>query len=1070
MSTLLAGVVATISLAAPCLGSGSAIGLAGAWECRLDPANEGREAGWAASALGGSMWLPGTTDQAGLGTPAPGPAHGHLTRPTTYTGAAWYGREITVPASWAGKHVELFLERCHWASELWLDGARVGECDSLSTPRIYDLSAALTPGKHRLAIRVDNTYRLEIGNWAHAITDETQTNWNGIVGRIELRASDPVRITRIVAAPDLSLPGFHVRVVLANGATADVNGLLRIRVPSEDGGSTLASQERAFEAGAGGESVADFELQLPSAAPVWEEWEGNLLRIEASFEAASGSGERYSGSRSLVTGLREFGARGSQFVLNGRPFLVRGNLECCIFPLTGHPPMEIAEWERALAIQRDCGLNNVRFHSWCPPEAAFVAADRLGMTLQVELPAWTSIGTNAAVDDFLVREGLRILDAYGNHPSFTMLCLGNELSGSFEAMDGIIEKLRAHDPRPMYTFSSDNGRFEPGPVADYLEGYRTKAGLLRIPGDGAHFPDGPRTDFDYRERIAAVDKPVIAHELGQWVTYPSYREIDSYTGVLKPRSLEGFREALATSGRGDRAEAFERASGQLAWRAYKEDIEAFLRTPGCGGFQLLSLQDFPGQYEALVGAYDSRWNPKGFLEPAEMRRFCGPTVPLARLPKLVWRANEVLTAEVELAHYGKEPLLAVPCSWRLTDGSGSEVAKGDLRRHDAPCGAVTRLGELRADLSKVDAPARLSLEVTAGETANSWEVWVYPTEIDESVPEPVRLATEWGPEVEAALAAGERVALFLPRDFDGEATVPTQWFPVFWSFAMFTGQPGTCGMLLDPQHPALAGFPSDEFSNWQWWELLQGGQCLDLAGLPEALRPIVEGIDDFHRNLRLAAVLECRVGEGRLLVSSLDLLSDLERRPVAAQLRRSLLDYAASDGFAPNVSVETEALTGLLRGKPPLPTVESPEGLDRAVLHVEAAALLATPSVDVPWESAGDRILRRAEGFDYAVQASGSWLDEVDSAWHGGRLEVTCEVPAGWEGTLYVRWADWNELGRWGVVSYGGASYRLGAHAGGLWSAFPVTAEQSADGRIEVSAECRAGPNLMVSDVALTPR
>lgn len=1060
---------ARASAAGPEAGPAHALTLAGTWRFQLDPADAGHAEGWFARELPDSIYLPGTTDEAHVGVRATEPAKGHLTREWSYVGPAWFQREVAIPESWTGKRVELFLERCHWQTEVWVDEAPQGMRNSLVAPHTYDLTTALTPGKHRLTICVDNTYRINVGGWAHSVTDETQTNWNGIIGRIELRATDPLWIDSLAAYPSLTMHGISARVTLRSEGMAAATGALVARIVEPGSGSVLAQWEQPVRLGAEGEQTLEGLMELPSAAPQWDEWEGNVLRLEATLEA-TGDGRSLRDTRAVDVGLREFGARGTQFTLNGRPFFVRGNLECCIFPLTGHPPMDAAEWDRVFGLAREYGLNNVRFHSWCPPEAAFDAADRAGMTMQVELPVWTSVGTDPKVDDFMRAEGQRILEAYGSHPSFTMLCLGNELSGDFGVMDAMVEEFQAADPRHLYTFASDCNRLEPGPVSDYLEGYATKAGPIRINGDGAHFASGPTTDYDYASRLAPLTVPFIAHELGQWVTYPSYDEVGSYTGVLKPRSLEGFRQTLADHGMLDQARAFENASGKLAWLLYKEEMETLYRTPRCGGFQLLSLQDFPGQSEALVGLLDSRWRSKGILTPREMRRFCAPTVALARLPRFVWRSGETLTARAEVAHYGKEALQAVPCSWSLRDQAFGVVAGGDFGPKDLPLGEVTTLGEVSAPLSSVREAKQLTLTVRAGEVENSWDVWVYPDAVDESVPAGVTVASEWGEDVAGALARGERVALLLPRGFQGERAIATRFLPVFWSFAMFAGQNATDGLLCDPAHPALAGFPTQHFANWQWWELLEGACYLDLTGTPEALRPVVQGIDDFHRNLKLGAVLECRVGEGKLLVSSLDLTSDLDKRPVARQLRRSLLDYAAGDRFQPTVSLEPDLAAGLVRTYPPLPTVTEPVGLDRAVLRLTAAGKLTESKVSRPWSAELDEVLARAEGFDYAVNASGVWLDETDSAWHGGRMEVDVTVPRGFAGTLYVRWHDWNRNGRRGIVRCEGIAYRLEDHAAGLWSALEVTPADTADGTVSLSSETLAGPNLMITDLALVPR
>jgi hypothetical protein len=392
--------------------------------------------------------------------------------------------------------------------------------------------------------------------------------------------------------------------------------------------------------------------------------------------------------------------------------------------------------------------------------------------------------------------------------------------------------------------------------------------------------------------------------LGQWVTYPDFSEIAKYTGVLKPRNLEAFRAKAEEQGLAEQAPAFQQASGRFAWKLYKEDIEACLRTPELGGYQLLQLQDFPGQGEALIGLLDSFWDSKGLLSAAGMRRFAGPTVPLARFPKFVWMSDETFHAQALVSHWGKETL-AGPAGWTLWDGK-TLLAHGSLNMPAVAPGTVARLGEIRASLASIQQARQLRLSIEVGAFANDWDLWVYPKTLELPKPEGV-LVTESFEEAQKRLAEGGRV-VWLARKAH---TTPLRFLPVFWSLTWFPKQPGEMGVLCNPRHPALAGFPTEFHSNFQWYELMQNGQAFVLDGQPQALRPIVQVMDDYHRNLRLAAVVEARVGTGRLLAVSLDVSSHLDARPVARQLRAALIAYAASEAFNPAVELDGAALERL---------------------------------------------------------------------------------------------------------------------------------------------------------------
>lgn len=844
-----------------------AAGLLPAQSSRLDLSGE-----W--NFEGGRIFLPGSTDQAGYGRKTEGPEKGWLSRPAVFEGTVHFERSILIPETWRGQHITLFLERAHWQTTLEVDGQTLGTRNSLSTPHIYEVSQVLTPGLHKLRIEVDNTYRIDVGRDAHSVGEHTQTNWNGIIGRIELRATPPVWIEDA----QIYSQG-RVEVTLRNSTGHPVDVELRA-------GNTFL-KVAALDA----ERKVVLTLPPDPAAKKWDEYEGNLQSLELTLTAGAIT-QRYQ----LNYGIREFTTTAGQFRLNGRPLLLRATLECSIFPLTGYPPTTEAAWDRLYRIAREHGLNSFRFHSWCPPEAAFAAADRAGFLLYVELPVWSGkAGLDEKLDAFMRQEGFRILRTYGNHPSFVAMGLGNELRGDFKFMDNLVGEFIQADPRRLFTFSADYVRKVPGETSEFFIAQSTKGGYLRIHGDRwDKTPTG--TDLDYARRLEGITVPVVAHELGQWVTYPDYREISKYTGVLKPRNLEAFRARLEAQGMLDQAEAFQQASGRFAWQLYKEDIESVLRTPSIGGYQLLQLQDFPGQGEALIGLLDSFWDSKGLLTPQQMNNFAGPVVPLARFSKFVWTSDETFTAKTEVANYGKRPL-AGAARWTLTSESGQSLATGTVPSVKAPVGELTPLAEIRVPLAAVQQASRLKLTVALAGYQNDWEIWVYPKQVETPKPEGV-LVTSSLDAARQALERGGRV-LLLART----AGIPMSFQPVFWSLSWFPKQSGTMGILCDPAHPALKGFPNEGHSNWQWWELTHESRSFLLDNQPLALRPLVQVIDDYHRNHRMGAVVEARVGQGRLLAVSLDIESDLDHRPVARQLYRSLLDYTGSAAFAPTVEL-----------------------------------------------------------------------------------------------------------------------------------------------------------------------
>lgn len=922
------------------------ISLAGDWRFRLDRLDAGERERWFAQSLPDRVRLPGGLAEQGIGDPPSleTPWIGRIQNPEWfkapefaryatadnfkfpywltperhYVGAAWFEREIDIPAGWADRRVVLGLERTHWETRVWIDENFRGASNALATPHEYDLGA-LAPGRHRLAIRVDNRLVVDVGVNSHSVSDHTQGNWLGIVGRIELRATPRIWIEDLQLFPDRRAKSVRVHGRVGNVTGQRATAKLQLRLHPASGSAVLGSADVTTDCPAGG---GDFTATVNCRTEIeaWDEFNPRRYALTAQLGES-----READRRRVEFGFRDLAIDGTQFVLNGRKTFFRGTLECAIFPRTGHPPTDVESWRKVMRAAKAHGLNMLRFHSWCPPEAAFAAADELGMYLHVECSSWanqsTSLGDGKPIDAWIYAEADRILRHYGNHPSFVLLLYGNEPGGKGRNayLARWVGHYRARDPRRLY--SSGAG----WPELAENECHVIAEPRIQAWGGGLKSRINarpPETTTDYRGSIAKRTVPVISHEIGQWCVYPNFAEIPKYTGYLKARNFEIFRDQLAAHQMAGQAHAFLLASGKLQTLCYKEDIESALRTPGMGGFQLLDLHDFPGQGTALVGVLDPFWEEKGYVTPAAFRRFCNATVPLARLAKRVFTADEKLEAALEIAHFGPAPLARAEMQWRLVDDRGRSVAQGSLPRADVPIGNGTAIGRVQVDLRSIPAPARYRLVAGVRGTPfeNDWDVWVYPSKLDTTAEPGIRMAGELDPAAVAALARGERVLLLVPparvRNAERDPVV-LGFSSIFWNTAWTKRQPPTTlGILCDPKHPALAGFPTDSHSNWQWWYVIHRARAMILDDLPPELRPTIQVIDDWFTARRLGLAFEARVGGGRLLVCSVDLQSEPEADPVRRQLRDSLLRYMRSEKFQPRVEVSVDKVRGLMRSVP----------------------------------------------------------------------------------------------------------------------------------------------------------
>ncbi len=921
---------------------GTRIDLAGEWTFQIDSLDKGVEQKWYGTKLGDKISLPGSMTTNGKGnaisvnTPWTGsifdsawfkePEYAKYRQPGNikvpfwlqparyYKGAAWYQKTVTIPSSWNERYIELFIERSHWETTLWIDTTRIGMQNSLGTPHVFDLSKYLAPGDHQITIRIDNRVKeFNVGPNSHSITDHTQGNWNGMIGELAINARPAVHIGEVKLFPDVKNNKLVVRMTVDNASATTDKVSVQLMVTT-DNPETEKLKPLTKEVEINGEST-NLELTYPMGDNplLWDEFHPHLYDLKITLTSESGSAEE----KKITFGMRDFSTQGTQFTINGNPTFLRGTLECAIFPKTGYPATDEKEWTRILEICRSYGLNHLRFHSWTPPEAAFNVADRLGFYLQVECSSWANqgapIGDGNGIDKYIYDESNRVTNTFGNHPSFCMMTYGNEPGGDnhIKYLTDFVNYWKAKDTRRLYTSGAG------WPVIPENDYNSTSSPRIQLWGDGLKSiinSQPPRSDYDWSTIIEKFRQPTVSHEIGQWCVYPDFKEMSQYDGVMKPKNFEIFKETLDKNGMSNLADSFLMASGKLQALCYKADIEAALRTPGFGGFQLLDLHDFPGQGTALVGVLNPFWKSKGYISPEEYSAFCNSTVPLARLPKMIFLNSEELNVPIEISHFGEASLKDVVPSWSIKNDSGKILFQGNLGRTDIPLGNAFKLGEIRQSLTAVDQPGKLTLTVSVDSYKNSWDLFVYPALLP-NTEDGILVTQQLDSKALDVLNKGGKVLLTIKKGSvkaEGGGNVQIGFSSIFWNTAWTNGQPPhTLGILCDPKHPALAAFPTQYHSNWQWWDAMSHSNAIRLDAVALNLPPIVRVIDDWVTARPLGLIFECKVGKGKLIVSGIDLLSDQKKRPEARQLLYSLKKYMAGEKFAPATEARYEDIKKL---------------------------------------------------------------------------------------------------------------------------------------------------------------
>jgi hypothetical protein len=597
--------------------------------------------------------------------------------------------------------------------------------------------------------------------------------------------------------------------------------------------------------------------------------------------------------------------------------------------------MDEASWERVFRICRQYGLNHMRFHSYCPPEAAFKAADRVGFYLQPEGPSWPNhgpkLGLGQPIDKYLMNETITMSKYYGNSPSFCMMACGNEPSGRWvEWVSKFVDYWKATDSRRVYTGASVGNSWQWQP----LNQYHVKAGARGLTWKD----DMPESYSDFRSRIDTVRQPYISHEMGQWCAFPNFNEIRKYTGVNKAKNFEIFRDILADNDMADEAHNFMMASGKLQALCYKNEIEKTLRTPDYAGFQMLSLNDYSGQGTALVGVLDVFFDEKGYIDANQFRRFCSPTVPLARIQKFVYTNDETFHADIEVAHFGQSSMKQAHTTYSIKDQYGKIYAHGLLSTQDIPIDNNIHLGSVDFKLKEITKPQKLNLEVRiAGTSAiNDWNFWVYPAKETLNQGEVYTTDTLDAKALDILQNGGKVLITAAGKIKYGKEVV--QYFtPVFWNTSWFKMRPPhTTGIFVNNYHPLFHEFPTDYYSDLQWWELLNKAQVMQFTGFPKGFRPTIQSIDTWFVSRKLGMLFEAKVLNGKLMMTSMDITSQPNKRIVARQMHKAILDYMNSDQFRPATRVAPKQIQELftkVAGAVKNYTNESPDELRPKIIR-----------------------------------------------------------------------------------------------------------------------------------------
>ena len=850
------------------------IDLSGQWQVKLDAEKQETMP----QAYPETMMLPGTTSAAGLGMPNPAKETGCLTDAYRFEGAAWFMRTFTA-GDWTGEQTMLTLERTR-KTTVYLDGRPIGHQESLCTPHRYFLPP-VHAGEHTLVIRVDNTDYPTRGG--HLTSPDTQSNWNGITGEISLTVAHTL-LTDLTVRPDLRRGCLRVHGHII-GAPDGVAGIV---LPGQM--EHLLPYRRG---------VLDGECPLKGNEAFWDEAHPEIHTISIDLD-----GDVYE----TTFGLRDVRTLGRRLLINGRETFLRGKVDNLLYPKTGYTPTDVASWMTILGIAKEYGINHYRYHTACPPDAAFTAADLLGVYMAPELPFWGTVaeegeeGYDERERDFLFQEGFRILREYGHHPSFLWLSLGNELWGSKDVLNRMMRAYREADDTKLYSSGANNYQFVPDVLDEENVFVGVRLGRERLIRGSYAMCDAPqgivqttapesvsnydasivpetlgqsgeagKVQIQYGTGVKEVDAqsadalipdvPVISHEVGQYVFYPDFSEISRYTGPLKPRNIEAMRENLERAGLYGEHEAFFRQTGHLAVECYKREIETLLRSREVSGFQLLDLQDYTGQGTALVGVLNAMMENKGLISAEKWREFCAGTVVLGEFASFTGMMGEDIRFDVQISECDPEKQhTCIRCT--LMDGErelyACDVTPGARQGRLTDAVSVTFPAECYRDAMQERITGLTVVLTLEDGTRNHYPIWLIP-QVDIRI---TREGIEKDGRMVAFVSAEEKAdgaTIVVPS---AEGQLPAEYCTDFWCYPMFRsisesmGKPvpvGTMGLSIDTASPLLKRFAQEDYTTPAWYAILQTAH---VQRLPADIHPAVQMIDNTERCARLGILYQ----------------------------------------------------------------------------------------------------------------------------------------------------------------------------------------------------------------------
>jgi len=901
------------------------VDLNGTWEFKLDKEGVGTTQGWheGQGTFDRTIQIPGVPQAQGIGTPNYRQKHQFLD-------PFWVRRKFQMPAITSGQRVWLRLGGVLPAAAVYLNGAYVGYTKSSRTQQRVDVTEFVKPGiENLMAIKVCDFPKVRLDGiyeW-----QEVSMIWSGVYRPVCLEITDQVSLIDEYIQPRLVQSKTDVSFTLSHPSPSPLRVVLR----AMDGKRVIGSTTVTVPAG---KTEGSAEVKLGKFI-TWYPTHPKLYTMETLIYR--GGGPQPIDKGGLRFGMREIATTTNKFMLNGKPIYVRCMGDIALYLDTIAPPVDLNWYLPRLKLARDFGINmgKVCVEMWSQD---FVeAADEAGIMLIQEVPF--GVGPGLRANRYTINQEFRNYFSYEldglvkqsrNHASVVSYSMSSELEFGQQTQESF--NFFSRD------FTSQAKKLAPHALAidctGYVDSIKTAKGDRITDFYASIIPTWSKEVLD--ETVVNNDSrhPALLHEWNWWSCYPDPTDKPKYKDTqMLPTWFDTLLESARKNGQEDLIPTYRRNSLWLQTISRKDGLEYARRCPHVEGFILWSWVDF---HQYAEGVLDDFWQPKN-VSAQEFLKSAGDTViVLAREGNRSLRLGERERIPVAVSHYGEANLAGSVLKWKAMRGN-KVFDQGHLPLPSIKYGELTQAGDVAVKLPNADKGYKFELLVSLEKrgkvvNANNWSFWAFPEpgcdvialgqatnaghtignavflrlKPASSVPIPAQTKLVVADVVDQPLAdyikRGGKCLLFTWGAVIEQDKIYYKGMPNFYTYFRalpWNAGPGNAGSVITP-HPALAGFPCEELCDLQFVWAIRGVIPMNFEPLRQyGVKPIIRMIDFYKNNANNAHLLEFRVGTGRVLATSLNILTNLNQKLDVRNLTASLMRYAESENFAPSAQV-----------------------------------------------------------------------------------------------------------------------------------------------------------------------